>query len=45
MPLHTLQLSYRPKKRRIPQVLKVVSWALLAWGLTLGLVWEIGRLA
>lgn len=41
MPLHTLQLSYRPR-HRVPQVLKVTFWALVAWGLLALAVWLIG---
>lgn len=42
MGLHTLQLSYRPRPHRIPQVLKVTFWALVAWGLVGLVAWLIG---
>jgi hypothetical protein len=41
MPLNTLHLSFRPKKRGIPQVVKVLTAALLAWGLVIGLAWVV----
>lgn len=37
MPLNTLQLSYRPRRRHVPQVVVILVLALLAWGLTLAL--------
>jgi hypothetical protein len=42
-PLHTLQLSYRPR-HRVPQVLKVTGWALGAWLLVGGLFWAVRAL-
>lgn len=42
MPLHTLQLSYRPSRHRVPQVLKVTFWALVSWGLIALVVWLTG---
>lgn len=42
MELHTLQLSYRPSKHRIPQVVKIAFWALVAWLLLWIVVWLVG---
>ena len=42
MPLHTLQLSYRPHRHRVPQALKIVFWALVSWGLVGLVAWLIG---
>lgn len=42
-PLHTLQLSLRPRQHRIPQVLKVLAAATFAW-LLVGLVAWLGSL-
>jgi hypothetical protein len=40
MPLNTLQLSYRPRRRfQVPQALKVLIAALAAWTFFLGLAW------
>ena len=41
MPLHTLQLSYRPHRHRVPQVLKVTFWALVSWGLIALVAWMV----
>jgi hypothetical protein len=42
-PLHTLQLSHRPR-HRVPQVLKVTGWALGAWLLVGGIFWAVRAL-
>lgn len=43
MPLHTLQLSYRPSRHRVPQVMKVTFWAVAAWGLVAVLGWALAK--
>lgn len=43
MGLHTLQLSYRPRRRRVPQVATVTLWALAAWGLVAVLGWALAK--
>lgn len=37
-PLNVLQLSYRQRQPRVPQVLKIAVWALAAWLLVWALV-------
>lgn len=39
MPLNVLQLSHFPRRPRIPQVVKVLTFGLLAWALVIGLAW------
>lgn len=41
MPLNVLQLSHFPRRPRIPQVVKVGFWALMAWGLVALLAYSV----
>lgn len=41
-PLNVLQLSYRPREPKVPQALKVLVAALVAWGIVLGAAWLVG---
>lgn len=43
MGLHTLQLSYRPRRHRVPQVVTVAFWGLAAWGLVAVLGWALAK--
>lgn len=43
-PLNVLQLSYRPREPKVPQALKVLVAALIAWGIVAALAWAM-RLA
>lgn len=43
-PLNVLQLSYRPREPKVPQALKVLVAALIAWGIVAALAWLV-RLA
>lgn len=42
MELHTLQLSYRPSRHRVPQVVKIAFWGFAAWVFFAFLVWLVG---
>lgn len=44
MGLHTIQLSYRPSRHRMPQALKVLIAGILAWFFVAGLTYAASLL-
>lgn len=44
MELHTLQLSYRPSRHRVPQVVKIAIAGILAWFLVAALTYAASLL-